>query len=186
MRHKGEGDVTKLPKWAQDRISILENNLAYANREIENLSNQHTGGVKTRTYVEDGFKNPKVYLPDDSEVTFEGDAHNEISLKRTFDFAANRDSATSRAMKQKPGGVMNVDILHQSFCAAKDGEPCDCKPKYRERRTRLPTDPGARVQAQNYTAYSAVSIPVRGRPRSGRFSLFFHFLLDRSPEMGYL
>lgn len=39
-----------------------------------------------------------------------------------------------RAMKQKPGGVMHVDIAHQSTCAARDGEPCDCKPRYTERR----------------------------------------------------
>ena len=41
-----------------------------------------------------------------------------------------------RAMKQKPGGVMNVDIIHQSHCAARDNEPCDCRPEYRERRTQ--------------------------------------------------
>ena len=45
MRHKGQGDVTKLPVWAQDRILLLERNLEYANAKIAELSNMQTGGV---------------------------------------------------------------------------------------------------------------------------------------------
>ena len=39
-----------------------------------------------------------------------------------------------RAMKQKPGGVLHVDIEHQDTCAYGDGDSCDCRPKYTERR----------------------------------------------------
>ncbi len=41
-----------------------------------------------------------------------------------------------RAMKQTPGGVMHVDISHQETCGIRDGFPCDCRPKYTERRTQ--------------------------------------------------
>lgn len=30
-----------------------------------------------------------------------------------------------------PSGVMYVDIVHEKYC---DGKPCNCEPKYEERR----------------------------------------------------
>lgn len=39
-----------------------------------------------------------------------------------------------RAMRQKPGSVTHVDIKHEETCAFRDGEPCDCNPRYTERR----------------------------------------------------
>ena len=108
MRHKGQGDVTKLPVWAQDRILLLERNLEYANAKIAELSNMQTGGVVTQTYVDGGHRNPKIYLPNDSEVTFEGDGHNEISLKRTFDFQKNADSKTGFTLRSNGQDYMAI------------------------------------------------------------------------------
>ena len=94
MAKQPEPDVTKLPKWAQERISRIEHALEYAKAQIADLSNQHTGGVKTKTYIDMGHLSPKVYLPDDAEITFEGDHHNEISLRRSFNFQNRADTKT--------------------------------------------------------------------------------------------
>ena len=59
-------DVSKLPRWAQERISIAERNLAEARKE---LSQMH-GGESRVSFGYGENMSPKGYIPEDDHVSF--------------------------------------------------------------------------------------------------------------------
>lgn len=58
-------DVTKLPKWAQEKIRLLEMRLAEARAENTEIAEGNTD-----TFVEGRLGLPDKYLPNRTEVTF--------------------------------------------------------------------------------------------------------------------
>lgn len=61
------GDITKLPKWAQEEISKLESDVKYWQTKYKTFDGQ----MKTRIQVDGRFnKDTDTYLPEHSTVSF--------------------------------------------------------------------------------------------------------------------
>lgn len=76
-------DVKKLPKWAQQKIELLEQNLDYQTKQL--LQFGPNAGGKSNVWLEmhPTTDAPPFYLPDRTEITFrfENDARISVRLK---------------------------------------------------------------------------------------------------------
>jgi hypothetical protein len=57
-------DIKKLPKWAQDKIAILEENLTHYKKELYKVESGETNTLIER------YEENNIYLPKDSRITF--------------------------------------------------------------------------------------------------------------------
>lgn len=63
----GDGDVTRLPKWAQERIRLLEQTIVHQTSKIDELTSAHPGSnIRMPGYHD----YPDTTLPANSQVEF--------------------------------------------------------------------------------------------------------------------
>lgn len=87
------GDITKLPKWAQERIGFLEGALRRAQERYEELTACLSGRQKTRIKVDRGLREGDFYLPETSEIVFILPNGNEVGVRFPY---SNRGPQTDR------------------------------------------------------------------------------------------
>ena len=73
-------DVTKLPKWAQQKIDLLERRITELMLARDAALNAVAGGQKTRVYVNGHTIRPNMYLPENHTITFVLDNKEEVSV----------------------------------------------------------------------------------------------------------
>lgn len=67
MAREPNTDITRLPKWAQDRINNAEAHVTQLKRRLAEVSNQHEG---SNVAIDGHHVYPDVYLPNNSGVLF--------------------------------------------------------------------------------------------------------------------
>jgi len=95
-------DVTKLPRWAQDKIALLERNLEYAKKQLAALDNEN-GMVTWESYPE------KHGIPPTATVRFRLNIGNvEARIDGSGDHL--RVSTTTGRLVVLPGAANTVHI----------------------------------------------------------------------------
>jgi hypothetical protein len=65
-----EGDRSKLPKWVQDKLYLLEQRLAEAIADRDKVYNGVSGNKTTSVRVDGHMNRPHIYLSDHATIVF--------------------------------------------------------------------------------------------------------------------
>ena len=63
-------DVTKLPKWAQEKIANLERDLEHIRADRDKVYALTNGGKSSSIFVEGYNTKPSMFLPEGSDIVF--------------------------------------------------------------------------------------------------------------------
>jgi hypothetical protein len=108
-------DVARLPKWAQEKIRILQMQLEAVTKNRDELIAGINDGEPSSIYVKGWQTKPHLYLPEDSTVVFKMDNRQEIAVVfRSGRYDFERDSIVVRsnwhAMSIRPEAANAVSI----------------------------------------------------------------------------
>ena len=104
-----EGDISKLPKWAQRDIQVLEANLRSARRKLKEIA----GEGETEVYLQQHMEND-IPLPAGSQIRFMVPGRGQPNDRHHIDARVEGDGLRlygSRCVEIRPGSANNILIV---------------------------------------------------------------------------